>query len=51
MKAGVACALVEFDASVLDLLVKLHWLQEGEASDRDAVGRAIGAMVADAARR
>jgi hypothetical protein len=36
---------------VLDFLIKTRWLTEGEAADRDAVGRAIGAMIADAARR
>jgi hypothetical protein len=51
VKAGIACTTVEFDGPVVDMLVKLRWLQEGEACDRQAVGRAIAAMVADAARR
>src|SRR5215831_11597628 len=42
---GKAVAPVEYDAAVVDWLVKLSWLLEGEACDRDAVGRAIGAMV------
>jgi len=42
---------VEYDAAVVDFLVKTHWLLEGEASDRDAVGSAIARMVADATRR
>ena len=48
---GRAVALVESDGPVLDLWIKTRWLQEGEAGDRSAVGRAIGAMLADAARR
>jgi hypothetical protein len=48
---GVACALVEFDAAVVDFLVKTHWLPADEIHDRDAVGRAIGAMLAASARR
>ena len=48
---GRAVALVEYDGPVIDLLIKTRWLQEGEAGDRSAVGRAIGAMLADAARR
>jgi hypothetical protein len=50
-KAGVACTTVEYDGPVLDLLIRLHWLLEGEAADRDAVGSAITRMIADAARR
>jgi hypothetical protein len=48
---GKAVALVEYDAAVLDFLIRLHWLGESEACDRQAVGRAIGAMVAASARR
>ena len=50
-KAGVAVAQVEFDGQILSWLIKLGWLLESEAGDRCAVGRAIGAMVADSARR
>ena len=50
-RAGKAVASVEFDAAVLNFLVKLKWLLEAEASDRGAVGRAIGALIRDAARR
>jgi hypothetical protein len=32
-------------------LIKLKWLLETEVTDRDAVGRAIGAMLAASARR
>jgi hypothetical protein len=44
-------APVEYDAAVLDWLVRLGWLLEGEAADRSAVGRAIGAMLAASSRR
>jgi hypothetical protein len=50
-RAGIAVCQVEFGAPVLDFLIKLRWLDEASAGDRDAVGRAIGALVADAARR
>jgi hypothetical protein len=43
--------LVEFDGPVIDFLIKLRWLDEASAADRDAVGRAIGALIRDAARR
>src|SRR5262245_28147255 len=48
---GKAVYAVELGAAELDWLIRLQWLAEGEASDRDAVGRAIGAMLQDAARR
>jgi hypothetical protein len=50
-KAGIAVAAVEYDAAVIDFLIRTHWLLEGEAPDRAAVGRAIGAMIAASARR
>jgi len=40
---GRAVAPVEFDAAVLDWSVKLHWLTEAEASDRDAVTTSVQA--------
>jgi hypothetical protein len=48
---GVACATVEYDAAVVDFLIKNLWLAETECADREAVGRAIGAMIAASARR
>jgi hypothetical protein len=50
-RAGRAIYAVELGAEELDWLVRLHWLQEGEAYDRDAVGAALSRMLADAARR
>ena len=32
-------------------LIRLHWLTEDEAGDKQAVGRAVGALVAASARR
>lgn len=48
---GIAVAPVEYDATVVDFLVKLAWLPPGEAHDRASIGKAIAAMIADAARR
>jgi hypothetical protein len=48
---GRACYVVELGGEELSWLVRLRWLTETEASDRSAVGRAIGAMISDAARR
>ena len=48
---GKAVAAVEFDGEVLSWLIRLGWLLEADASDRDAVGKAIGAMIAASARR
>ena len=36
---------VEVGADVLDLLCRLHWLTESEASDKRAIAEAIGAML------
>jgi hypothetical protein len=46
---GKAVALIEYDHRVVDLLVKLHWLEEAEAFDRRKIGQAITTMLADAA--
>src|SRR5262249_46497150 len=43
---GKAVAAVEFDGEVLSWLIRLGWLLEA-----DAVGKAIGAMIAASARR
>jgi hypothetical protein len=41
---------VEVNAAVLDLLVRTRWLGEREAGERVAIGRAIGRLLADAAK-
>jgi hypothetical protein len=50
-RAGIACTTVEYTAEVIDMLIRLAWLDEASASDRAAVGSAISRLVADAARR
>jgi hypothetical protein len=50
-KAGRACCMVEFDGAVLDMLVKLGWLTEGEVGDRRLVGESIARLLAASARR
>jgi hypothetical protein len=42
---------VEYDADVLDLLIALGWLREGEADDPKQVGRAITALMEDTAKK
>jgi len=49
--AGRAVYLVELSTIEIDWLIRLRWLSETEVSDREAVGRAIAAMVAASARR
>src|SRR5262245_19064223 len=50
-KAGRACYVIELDGEGLSFLIRTGWLLEGEADDRQAIGRALSAMVQDAARR
>jgi hypothetical protein len=40
-KLQVVVAPVEVGCDVIDLLVKLQWLNERDADDRQAIGRAI----------
>jgi len=47
---GIAVAPVPFDGKVVNFLIAMGWLDEALADDRAEVGKAIGAMVADAAR-
>ena len=49
--AGVAVAQVEFDAAVVNFLIRAQWLQVAEVYDRDTIGRAIGRMLAASAQR
>ena len=48
---GRAVDLVELGGEEREFLIRTHWLLEGEACDRDAVGAGITRMLADAARR
>jgi hypothetical protein len=47
---GVAVYRVEISATVIDMLVRLGWLRDGEATDSREVSRAIAALLADAAK-
>jgi hypothetical protein len=47
---GTAIALVAYDGSVVDVLCRAGWLRDSSACDRGAVGRAIGALLADIAQ-
>jgi hypothetical protein len=51
LAAGRILVGVEVDAAIVDFLVRLHWLREGDAGSRAKIGAAVGAMLADAARR
>ena len=48
---GVATCMVEYDADVVDFLVRTEWLVEREACDRKAVGAAIARALRDSAAR
>jgi hypothetical protein len=49
-RVGVACYTVTIDAAIIDMLVRLHWLADDQATDRRAVGEAITHLLADAAK-
>jgi hypothetical protein len=48
---GRAVYRVEVDGEVVALLIRTRWLAEADAGDKQAVGRAISAMISDAAKR
>jgi hypothetical protein len=48
---GVACYTVTIDGSVIDMLVRLGWLRDDEATDKRQVSRAIAELLADTARK
>jgi hypothetical protein len=50
-RAGLSCVNVVIDAVVLDWLVRLHWLADGDANDRAAIGAAISKMLHESATR
>ena len=47
-KAGVAIYAVPIDGAVIDLLVRLRWLRDQDATSRRAVAKAIADLLADA---
>ena len=50
VKAHKRIAMVEYDGSILDLLLRTGWASEEQLGDARAVGEALGRMLADAAR-
>ena len=48
---GAAVYPVQADTSALNFLIDLGWLSENKSADRREVGRAIAALIEDAARR
>jgi hypothetical protein len=50
VKACRACYTIEADGEVLDLLVRARWISEEALTDKAAVERAIGEMLAASAR-
>jgi hypothetical protein len=50
LRAGRILAPVEVDAAVVDFLVRLHWLREGDAASRAQIGAAVGAMLREASK-
>jgi hypothetical protein len=56
-RRGVRCFRGEYDGQVLNFLLRTHWLAEADLRGGDergvdeAVGRAITALLRDAARR
>jgi hypothetical protein len=47
---GRIVAPVEADADVVGFLIRTKWLAESDAHDRRAIGRAITAVMKDAAK-
>ena len=45
VRRGVKVALVEYNASTLDFLIKLKWLTEEDASSTASVAQAIQALL------
>jgi hypothetical protein len=49
-RAGRACYQIELCGEVIDWLIRTRWLDQRQAGDRTEVGRAIEAMLQDAAK-
>lgn len=49
--AGRMTISVEVSCEVIEMLVANHWLADGECDDRRKIALALGAMVAEAAKR
>jgi hypothetical protein len=50
-RQGCATYHVEINADTLDMLVRLGWLRDGDATDARFVARAISALLADTANK
>jgi hypothetical protein len=50
VKAHRRIAMVEYDGSILDLLLRTGWASEEQLGDARAVGEALGRMLAASAR-
>ena len=47
---GIAIAFVPYDSNVINFLIATRWLDPARADDRTEIGKAIAALIADAAR-
>ena len=47
---GVACYQVEIGPNTINMLIRLRWLAEDAASDRQRVEAALTAMIADSSK-
>jgi hypothetical protein len=50
VRAGRRCAIVEYDAWTIDMLMRLSWLSRDAADNAAAIGIAITAMLDEAAK-
>ncbi|WP_409191040.1 hypothetical protein [Bradyrhizobium sp. RDM4] len=48
---GRMSVAVEIDGDVIAMLIASHWLADGDSDDRAKIGKALGAMVSEAAKR
>jgi hypothetical protein len=46
-RAGIAVYPVELDGDALQLLIRWHWIDEVDAGNRELIGAAIGARLAE----
>jgi ribosomal protein S8 len=49
-RRGVCLYAVEVNGAIIDMLVKLGWLLDQEATDKKLVSKALTAMLKDATR-
>ena len=50
VRTGLRAAPVEYDADLLDFLIRTGWLADADAGDKHKIGTAISAVMRDAAR-